>query len=307
MNLVRIGVAAFAGLVLLGATPSAEARLSCSFSGPPQNQLTVTVTGLETNPVVRRSGDRIVVSRGLGSAATCSGGEPTVFTTDNVSVLLPPTAIAELRLGGGPLAPGATPEAEGASEIEVELRGGFFHKVRGTPGADEFQWGQGGNKAGLNLDPGTGADDDVDVRAVGRLSFLVAYGGAGNDRIVPGAGAVDDNRGINADGGRGDDVLTAPQNTHGVLVGRSGNDIIRGGRLGDFGLYGGAGADRIAGREGDDRIDGGRGRDLLLGGTGRDLIDAHDHGRDVVRCGAGRDHVKADRRDRLRGCEVVLR
>jgi hypothetical protein len=27
--------------------------------------------------------------------------------------------------------------------------------------------------------------------------------------------------------------------------------------------------------------------------------------RDTVRCGAGRDRVKADRRDRLRGCEVV--
>jgi Ca2+-binding RTX toxin-like protein len=305
MNAAKVGVVVLAGLVFLSAAPSAQARLSCSFSGPPQNLLAVTASGIDTDAVIQRSGDRIVARQSHGPNETCSGGDPTIFNTDTIVVRVPGTAEVAVRLDGGPFAPGATPEADGAPEIEFELRGGGFHRVIGTPGADEFHWGPGRTHPGLNLNPGDAADQDVDVTTVGTFSVLVADGAAGNDMIGPGPSPVADIEAVNAYGGRGDDVLTAPQNTYGVLIGGSGNDIIRGSRLGDFILFGGAGRDRIAGKDGDDRIVGGRGRDLVSGGRGPDLIKVRDSSRDIVRCGSSRDRVTADARDRLRGCEVI--
>ena len=48
---------------------------------------------------------------------------------------------------------------------------------------------------------------------------------------------------------------------------------------------------------------GGRGRDTISGGSGNDVINARDGEVDTVSCGPGRDTVRADRRDRVRGCE----
>ena len=52
---------------------------------------------------------------------------------------------------------------------------------------------------------------------------------------------------------------------------------------------------------------GGRGNDIVTGGSGNDAISVRDGRRDRVNCGRGRDRVRADRRDRLRGCERVRR
>lgn len=118
------------------------------------------------------------------------------------------------------------------------------------------------------------------------------------------------------------------------LRGRGGNDTLRGGPGADC-LYGGPGHDRLVGGPGNDRLIGGTGRDMLIGGPGRDvlnggpgndrivggsgpdrvnagpgndLVNVRDGGRDVVDCGSGRrDRVLADRRDRLRNCEIVRR
>jgi len=97
------------------------------------------------------------------------------------------------------------------------------------------------------------------------------------------------------------------------LIGSRGPDRLRGTAAGDR-LVGRAGADRIDGRAGDDcvlgnggpdQLKGGRGFDRIKGGRGADRIDARDGRRDIVHCGRGRDVVKADRKDRVRGCEVV--
>ena len=72
-------------------------------------------------------------------------------------------------------------------------------------------------------------------------------------------------------------------------------------------LRGAAGNDCLIGGPGADTLDGGEGVDLLDGGGGRDVIAAVDGTRDLVRCGPGRDRVRADRVDRLRGCERVTR
>jgi Ca2+-binding RTX toxin-like protein len=76
---------------------------------------------------------------------------------------------------------------------------------------------------------------------------------------------------------------------------------------GDDSLSGLAGADTLRGGRGRDMLRGGRGSDTLYGGPGGDRIYARDGRRDVVRCGSGRDSVRADRFDRLVGCERKLR
>src|SRR4029450_5107245 len=52
-------VVVVAGFGLLGAAPSAQARLDCSFTGPPENVLKVTASGFDVTPVIRRRGDGI--------------------------------------------------------------------------------------------------------------------------------------------------------------------------------------------------------------------------------------------------------
>ena len=69
-----------------------------------------------------------------------------------------------------------------------------------------------------------------------------------------------------------------------------------------------AGATRCVRPPGDDRVRGGRADDTLNGGQGNDRITSVDGVRDVVRCGPGlHDRVVADRRDRVVGCERMVR
>ena len=86
------------------------------------------------------------------------------------------------------------------------------------------------------------------------------------------------------------------------LLGLAGDDLLVGGNRDDC-LFGGRGNDRLRGDAGADRLHGGPGVDRLDGGAGRDRLDSRDGRREVVRCGTGRDRVRADRRDRLIGCE----
>jgi Ca2+-binding RTX toxin-like protein len=68
---------------------------------------------------------------------------------------------------------------------------------------------------------------------------------------------------------------------------------------------GGEGNDVITGSKGGDTLVGGEGRDRIFARGGADSINVRDGERDVVDCGSGRDSVRADRTDRLTGCEVV--
>lgn len=86
------------------------------------------------------------------------------------------------------------------------------------------------------------------------------------------------------------------------LRGTPAGDALRG-RGGRDSLRGKAGEDCLAGGRGADRLNGGPDADDIAAGRGKDRIDARDGERDLVRCGRGADRVKADPRDRLRGCE----
>ncbi len=87
-----------------------------------------------------------------------------------------------------------------------------------------------------------------------------------------------------------------------VLKGRGGNDRLNGGRDNDV-VKGGKGDDIICGGRSADKLIGGPGEDSFDAGPGRDNVDAADGVAETVNCGSGRDRVKADRSDRLRGCE----
>jgi Ca2+-binding RTX toxin-like protein len=80
-----------------------------------------------------------------------------------------------------------------------------------------------------------------------------------------------------------------------------GDDRIRGAQ-GLAGLVAGS----FHGEGGNDTITGTAAEDLLSGGTGRDVISARDKVADSVKCDAGSDLARVDRRDRVRGCELVL-
>jgi Ca2+-binding RTX toxin-like protein len=308
----RVGCLVIVATVLLwlGCVGDAGARTRCSYSGAPANLLTVTSDRRALSEVARR-GEEIIVRESFGQRQTCSGGVPTVLNTDTIRIeVARGDNFVDLLLAGGGFAPGATPESEGASEIEVVVSGpDAFGEVIGTRRADEFHWRQAGPHAGLNLNPRSAGDEDVDVTLVGgEFAFLLANGAAGKDRIVPGPGSVIRET-VSASGGAGDDHLIAPQNTGGVLDGGPGDDVLTGGRIFNN-LIGGPGDDHITGGAGPDLIDivdGGPGRDFIAAGAGPDRINSRDAVRDRVRCGAGRDDVKADRRDRLRGCEAVNR
>jgi Ca2+-binding RTX toxin-like protein len=155
--------------------------------------------------------------------------------------------------------------------------------------------------------------NDAD-RLVGGPRADVALGGNGRDRLA-GQGGNDLLCGGNGAGGADRSAATAAANGDNTLHGGRGNDTLYGSRGADVlragsgadQLRGGPGADRLYGGRGRDRLRGSRGRDRLVAGAGADRINARGGGRDRVICGRGRDMVRADDRDRVRGCEGNLR
>jgi dienelactone hydrolase len=90
------------------------------------------------------------------------------------------------------------------------------------------------------------------------------------------------------------------------LEGREGDDCIEG-EAADDKLKGGEDDDQVIGGPDNDKVVGGSGVDMLIGGSGNDKLKAKDGERDVVKCGGGKDKAKADRKDRVKGCEKVRR
>jgi hypothetical protein len=104
------------------------------------------------------------------------------------------------------------------------------------------------------------------------------------------------------------------------------------GLAGDDSLDGGAGPDTLNGGAGSDDLTGGAGNDVITdtssagsarsvgsaakaakftnvidAGAGNDRINVRNKKRDKVKCGKGKDTVKADKLDKLSGCEKVKR
>jgi hypothetical protein len=86
-----------------------------------------------------------------------------------------------------------------------------------------------------------------------------------------------------------------------VLNAGGGDDTIEGAK-GLAGLI----KSTLNGDDGNDRITGTDGEDRLSGGKGSDILRARDKAEDLVDCGSGLDLARVDRRDFVRGCNIVL-
>ena len=177
-----------------------------------------------------------------------------------------------------------TPLAFGPDQtVEIEL----------TPNADVI-YGNAFGAGTLSIDAGRGNDDlqlFVDDDPL-QPDLLIIDAGSGNDTVS--VGAFFDTQ---IDGGRGDDEISLspggasePDTTH-ILTGGDGRDYIIGSIHGTNLIYGGNGADglaggfqadtihgdigrdEIAGQGGDDALLGGANRDAIFGGEGQDTLD----------------------------------
>jgi Ca2+-binding RTX toxin-like protein len=175
---------AIAGLLVLGipGTSSAGVGSTCSFDEP---------TGLVSVDV---AADDLVTLARSGDALTLDGAAcqaATVTNTDLVEVNavdMAATEIVVIDLSGGPLAPGSTDEADGSSEIEmdVDLKDMVEDAIRvvGTPGEDAITAGSHVLEvATLNLNADESVDD-ADVIVSGFLVSLDIHGHGGRDRLA---------------------------------------------------------------------------------------------------------------------------
>ena len=198
-------------------------------------------------------------------------------------------ATISLTVGGPPADAGTTPPSL------VLLPGACANQRQGTSGPDALTGTDAGDRL-LGL-----AGNDV---ISGVLGADCLFGGPGNDRLTGGDGD-DELRGE-----AGNDILSGVVGND-RLDGGTGNDRLDGGSGKDR-LAGGAGKDRLTGGSDDDVLSGGAGNDILAGGAGtnrlsggagNDVLNSANGKRERVSCGRGRDRVRADRADRLSGCE----
>ncbi len=180
----------------------------------------------------------------------------------------------DLDLRDGLLAPGAAVERDRSSEIEVLLSLGEFAIVNVfLPRSDDrVSMGTLSSSGGVGVNlSGDEASPDVDIVLYSDQAPIVS-------------------------GGRGDDILAAWGGSEFVAAVP---------KLAFF--DGGFGDDWLVGSDGTDYLNGGHGRDRLDSGAGRDLVDARDRDMDRGTCGGGLDVLIVKQRERLRGCERIVR
>ena len=183
--------------------------------------------------------------------------------------------------------------------------------LKGDAGNDRLTAGQ--NPAGTRDLMAGGDGDDTQVWNPGDDDDTME-GGPGNDttEVNGGDGGEDFKVKPSATAGRVSFDRTGPDppgpfnldigtTENLVLNANGGNDRIKGSKrlagLIDSTFNGGDGNDRIKGTDG---------KDDLSGGKGSDLIRSRDKAGDAVECNGGFDVAFVDRRDRVRGCEIVF-
>lgn len=254
------------GTLWLGAGAAEAAWASCTRAGG-------TVTAITD----ASSADTLSVGAGgaiLANGAACA--DATTSNTDLIQILdASPGAAPDVTidLSGGPFAPGATDEPGSTSdeiELHLELSGVGLPLLRivGSSGPDHIVAGA----LGLNLNAAE-PDDDVD------LTYSVTDSDLGDTILDRLSGGADDDMLSNAggqgtgrpwpfstpliDGGGGNDTLSAGDEDA-LILGRAGDDTLRGGPDDYDTLRGGPGFDLLEGGAGDDTLDGGPDDDWAL-------------------------------------------
>jgi Ca2+-binding RTX toxin-like protein len=266
--------------------------VSCAYveagaPGPADNYLAVTVHDFEA-AIFRRVADHVAVS-GLDVRQEIScGTQPTPANIDRIEVTADGDSVGAIATVDALLG-GATPEADGTSEIELSLvQPNGVPAVWGTAGADQITAGTtAGGGSGINIDAAE-ASPDVDVVASGHGAVISGFDGADVLSVAGGPGFAGPLTGFaSTNGGAGDDQL----------VGGLGKDEVDAGRGNDT-VTTGAGADFV--------LDG-RGRDSVDAGPGADALYSQHSDRDHLRCGGGHDRVAINRPDRIHHCERIER
>jgi Ca2+-binding RTX toxin-like protein len=218
----------------------------------------------------------LVVAAGeirFGSTPSACGAA-TTSNTDTIKVVGAVGAAEKLIVdqSGGAFAPGATAEAVGISEIEIDVNLGDVSDevvVIGTSSGDVLAMGVKG--AAVNN------DTDVDVTVAPLPSSIELVGGGGKNILTArggyGAGAVYAGSVTLRGGGEGDELTGS--NLADLIVGGGGADTVNG-YSGNDTIEGGGGNDKLNGADGRDDITGGSGADNLSGGYGNDTLRADD-------------------------------
>lgn len=230
-------------------------------------------------------------------------GTATNRNTDTIRLTEEQAGTSRLQLGEalGKFAPGATLEATGKSEIEIELGTVRAVTLGGTDNSDRYAIGS----AGISVN----TDDDVDI--IGTITDAWLLGNAGND-IITGRGAYGSGAPLGApapgriywfSGGDGNDQVRGGDGGD-VLDGDWGDDIVNG-YAGADDIDGGGGNDTLYGVGGNDTIDGGYGLDTIYAGTGNDTILAHDETADTIDGSSGTDYADVDSQDSATSVETL--
>ena len=316
---LRVLPAAAAGLLVALLTPiPAFAAVNCSYNAGAQS-VTITLGASDSTTVEREAGtDGITVGGSLCGAATVRNTD-TIAITGNSGF-----TTVTISLANGPLAPGATKESNGKSEIELTVDAGdnagdVF--VQGGNRIDRLTFGA--QKVNLN---GSEKPKDFDLLVSGGAVLTGANTAFGRDQIslIGGTGAIggtydagpdndrfigNQNGGITMIGGSEKDTVDYFRNTTKLVyndgvanTGPGPNDQasevehVIGTPQADL-LIGGASADSLEGRGGADVIRPGGGDDTIRGGAGkRDFLDLTGAGDLVVNLGTrtitgqGTDH-----------------
>jgi hypothetical protein len=312
----RFLVVAVSGAVFLGLAAPAQAAFSCSYD-PLSSTLTVTT---DESASLHRSADSFVLYVPNHGDNACGGA--TIHNTDQIEVQGTPAISFELDMGDGAFAPGATPEADRSSEIEVDVHDPGTLQLALPPartsllyaGDQGLSWTKDDDPditvSGLDRDPTHGGGVLI-IPWPDAATFKVSgQGGHGTgvtpivDKLMVEGHYLHAGRVI-ATGGAGPDRMIGSLTGQNKLSGAGGNDELHGGPLADI-LSGGAGNDIITGGAGADSIKGGDGDDAMT--TGDPEANGYDDGaNDRVDGGRGTDTASVGDADTTRRVEHVIR
>ena len=217
----------------------------------------------------------ILVYDGFVGGTTVACGGPTVTTTDTIN--LDETVAVQnttffLNVENGPLAPGATNEGDGSSEIEwtIDALGNFDEDqltLVGTVSPGNFRFGSGG--PGINLGNLNGSEVAIDNDlTITSLEVLFLQGGEGNDTMTT--------------DGTGIAMSAGPSPARTVLDALGGDDTLAVGTAFNNSIVAGAGNDSLTGGPQTDSLRPGDGHDVADGGGGVDSVLYLNHGAPVT-------------------------
>jgi RTX calcium-binding nonapeptide repeat (4 copies) len=267
MNPIRRAalVATLAGAAL-GATPALSSASPCTYN--PATKTASVVDSSGSNQLrVGVDGTALFTKDGGNPPLKCVGGGTVATTanTDRINVFAQAKGASDgvvLDQAKGAFAPGATPEADGNSELELALNGQSGHlSVFGTPGNDVMRVGASSRSpATAVLGFGPDADEDLTFAA----SDVALAGGDGAD-LLSGLGLA-------------------------IAGDLPGKEVADGAATLPIGFSGGAG---------DDHILGGLGVDHFAGNAGNDTLITVDGQPELVSGGPGTDSDLRDGGDTL--------